>query len=379
MIVDTSQKSRVAGVAQRASTQDAEGANSIRVADFFCGSGGTSAGLRSAGMEIRLGLDNDPEAGATYQLNFPEAAFLETDIGAVAASQVSRSVGDGEGALLVAACAPCQPYSNFSRADGRDPRRTLLLRLVPILEEMKPDYVLVENVPGMKAAAPAGTFNRFRKALRRLGFHMSVSVVDCRNYGVPQRRRRLVLIASRHGPIDFPTPTHGDGLIPFATVDQWIGNLPPIASGSRHPTIPNHQASALSPLNLRRIRATPEGGNRDDWPDDLQLDCHKGYSGHSDVYGRLKRDSQAPVLTTKCTSLSNGRYGHPTQDRPISVREAANLQTFPEDFVFVGGIKSTTRQVGNAVPVLLSERMGDAIVNHWKQVRMNRNQDSATP
>ncbi len=344
--------------------------NAIRVADFFCGCGGTSAGLREAGMEICLGVDVDAEASATYRANFPAAHFLEADVAQLDPSAVAELVEPGEGPLLVAACAPCQPYSTFAARQNKDPRRTLLLKLVPILERLQPDFVLVENVPGMKAPAPASTYNRFCKALGRMGFEMAESVVDCRDYGVPQRRRRLVLVASRHGLVAIPPPTHGVGkdLLPHSTVGDWIGDLPPIGFGEAHPDVPNHQASDLSPLNLRRLRATPEGGNRSDWPEDLQLDCHKSHTGHSDVYGRLRSDGQAPVLTTKCTSISNGRYGHPTQDRPISVREAASLQTFPRDFLFVGGIKSATRQVGNAVPVLLSQRVGEAIALHWAGV-----------
>jgi DNA (cytosine-5)-methyltransferase 1 len=140
--------------------------------------------------------------------------------------------------------------------------------------------------------------------------------------------------------------------------------LPPIQAGEVHPDVPNHRASALTPLNLQRLQATPPGGTRADWPEELTLKCHQNHRGHSDVYGRMRADSQAPVLTTKCTSISNGRFGHPYQDRPISVREAACLQTFPQDFVFEGSIKSSTRQVGNAVPVLLAQRMGMAFRSH---------------
>jgi DNA (cytosine-5)-methyltransferase 1 len=318
-------------------------------------------------MEIVFGLDIDPGASKTYRANFTEADFMEADIASVDPVEVARRVGSGDGPLLVSACAPCQPYSTFSTRGRRDPRRSLLLRLLPILEQLRPDYVLIENVPGLKSErAPAGTFNRFCKALRTLGFDVTSGVVDCQGYGVPQRRRRLVVIASRHGEISIPDPTHGrgSGLLPFSTVGDWISDLPPIAAGEVHPTVPNHQASALTDVNLRRIRATPKGGGRADWPAELRLACHDYHTGHSDVYGRMQADAPAPVLTTKCTSLSNGRFGHPTQDRPISVREAACLQTFPQDFVFVGGIKSATRQVGNAVPVLLSQRLGEAFVGH---------------
>lgn len=339
----------------------------FRAADFFCGCGGTSAGLRAAGIDIVLGLDIDPEASKTYRANFAEADFLECDIASVDPAEIARRVGTGAGPLLVSACAPCQPYSTFSARGPLDPRRSLLLRLLPILVHLQPDYVLIENVPGLKSErARAGTFNRFCKALRGLGFDVTSGVVDCQTYGVPQRRRRLVVMASRHGRVSIPEPTHGSsaGLLPVSTVGEWIGDLPPISAGESHPTVPNHQASVLTEINLRRIRATPEGGGRADWPAELRLVCHKDHEGHSDVYGRMRANAPAPVLTTKCTSLSNGRFGHPIQDRPISVREAACLQTFPRDFIFVGGIKSATRQVGNAVPVLLSQRLGEAFVRH---------------
>lgn len=318
-------------------------------------------------MEIVFGLDINPEASRTYRANFEEAAFVMSDIASTDPAEIARLVGRGEGPLLVSACAPCQPYSTFSAGARRDSRRSLLLRLLPILDLLQPDYVLIENVPGLKnERAPAGTFNRFCKALRTLGFHVTYGIVDCQGYGVPQRRRRLVVMASRHGRISIPPRTHGSrsGLMPVSTVGEWIGDLPPIAAGELHPTVPNHQASALTEINLRRIRATPTGGGRTDWPAELRLACHDDHSGHSDVYGRMRADAPAPVLTTKCTSLSNGRFGHPTQDRPISVREAACLQTFPRDFILVGGIKSATRQVGNAVPVLLSQRLGEAFVRH---------------
>ena len=158
---------------------------------------------------------------------------------------------------------------------------------------------------------------------------------------------------------------------------DWISHLPPLEHGEIHATVPNHQAAKLTDLNLRRIRATPPGGGRLDWPEDLRLDCHADHRGHSDVYGRMRWDATAPVLTTKCTSISNGRYGHPHQDRPISVREAASLQTFAEDFVFTGRIKSATRQVGNAVPVLLAQVMGDAILDHVAAYETRS--DSAAP
>ncbi len=338
----------------------------IRVADFFSGCGGTSAGLRAAGMQIIFGLDFEPSAAATFRRNFPDAVFLEKDIRLVEPEVVAAAI-QGDGPLLVAACAPCQPFSSFvHRKAVPSSRRSLLLRLLPILELTNPEYVMIENVPGLDTRAPAGTFNRFCKALRGLGFHINWGVVDCQSYGVPQRRRRLVLLGSRLGPVEIPKPTHGCGpsLKPKSTVREWIADLPALNAGDTDPAVPNHTASALTELNRRRLLASRPGGNRLDWPEDLWLDCHVGHRGHSDVYGRMSWDAPSPALTTKCTSLSNGRFGHPDQDRPISVREAACLQTFPRDFVFVGGIKSATRQVGNAVPVLLAQTMGEYVGIH---------------
>jgi DNA (cytosine-5)-methyltransferase 1 len=319
-------------------------------------------------MAILGGLDLDREAAATYRLNFPDAGFIERDIRAVEPAEVRDAITRSPGSrLLVSACAPCQPYTNFHRkSSARGEQRTLLLRLLPFIDELAPEFVFVENVPGLQKVPGASTFNRFVAALRRRGFYITWKVVDCRDYGVPQRRRRLVLLASVLGELAVPAPTHGHvpGLMRPSTVKDWIGHLPAISDGEAHAEVPNHQAAKLTELNQRRIRETPPGGGRRDWPEVLRLECHQGHRGHSDVYGRMSWDEAAPVLTTKCTSLSNGRYGHPEQDRPISVREAAALQTFPDSFCFAGKIKSATRQVGNAVPVLLAQAVGDAIVSH---------------
>ncbi len=343
----------------------------IQALDFFCGCGGTSAGLQAAGIEILAGLDMEPTAAATYRANFPTAAFIERDIRSVTPFEVSTLLDRVPGTrLLISACAPCQPYTNFHRKSARrTEQRTLLLRLLPFIDDLCPDFVFVENVPGLQKVSGGSTFNRFVAALRRRDFHVSWDVVDCRSYGVPQRRRRLILLASRLGTLRVPPATHGvgPGLLAPSSVRDWIAHFPPISHGERHPAVPNHQASKLTELNLRRLRATPTGGGRTDWPKELRLDCHREHGGHSDVYGRLSWDGAAPVLTTKCTSISNGRYGHPVQDRPISVREAAALQTFPDDFKFVGGIKSATRQVGNALPVLLAKAVGEALLAHSRQ------------
>ncbi|MGO7589972.1 DNA cytosine methyltransferase [Rhizobium leguminosarum] len=343
----------------------------INVVDFFCGCGGTSAGLRAAGMKIVAGIDNDIEAGATYAANFPDAEFLLKDIRAFEPSELGKLLFGLPGKTLFAACAPCQPFTKqHTHKKADDTRRELLDHFHKFVEELSPDFVLLENVPGLqKIAHTEGPLGRFLALLKDRGYSFDVKVVSSHDYGVPQIRKRLVLIASRLGAISVPEATHGVAAgRPHSTVWEWIGDLPSIQAGEADETVPDHRAAKLSELNLRRITQTPVNGGRRDWPDDLTLRCHEGHSGHSDVYGRMAKDRPASALSTRCISLSNGRYGHPTQDRAISVREAARLQTFPDDFRFFGSMTSMARQIGNAVPVKLAEAMGSAVNAHLSKV-----------
>jgi len=203
--------------------------STIEVVDFFCGCGGTSAGLKAAGMKILGGLDLDAGAAATYRANFDGVAFFDKDIRHVAPAEVADGIKRTEGAsLLLSACAPCQPYTSFHRKSStRKEERTLLLRLLPFVDHLRPDYIFVENVPGFHKVKCASTFNRFVAGLKRRGFHVDWEIVDCRGYGVPQRRRRLVLLASSRGEIQVPLPTHGTGpgLAPFTTVRDGLSTF----------------------------------------------------------------------------------------------------------------------------------------------------------
>jgi len=344
----------------------------IQVADFFSGCGGTSAGLRQAGMQIVLGIDADPDAAATFQLNFPEAHFIQKDIRLVRTRDL-KCYFDPACPVLFSACAPCQPFSKQNRAKRRaDVRASLLDELHRFVRHLKPDYIFLENVPGIqRVRSRRGPLARFLRLLATLGYNVNCQVVDFLDYGVPQTRRRFVLSASRSGNVCLPRPTHGTrhGNTPRSTVWEWIGDLPAIPAGGKSENIPNHEAAALSPLNLRRIASTPEGGDRRDWPDALVLDCHQGHEGHTDVYGRLHKDRPASTLTTRCISYSNGRFGHPTQHRALSVREAASLQTFPRDFLFVGSLAAMAIQIGNAVPVLFARKFGESTLDHAESSR----------
>jgi DNA (cytosine-5)-methyltransferase 1 len=336
----------------------------ITVVDFFSGCGGTSLGLRGAGMKIAAGIDNDPDSAGTFRLNFPEAEFVEKDIRKVATGEI-RQVMPHEGKVLFSGCAPCQPFSKQNRLRrGDDPRRELLGEFQRFVVELLPDYVLVENVPGMQNVSGDGVFHEFVKTLkkRKNGYKVTWGVLPALSFGVPQTRKRLVLLASRSGSLSLPEPTHSTGGLPTATVRDYISDLPALHAGETDAEDSDHAAMDLSALNLRRIAATAEGGGRETWSADLQLDCHKGHAGHSDVYGRLAWDRPASAITTRCLSYSNGRFGHPEQDRALSLREAACLQTFPRSFRFAGSLLSKGRQVGNAVPPLMAKAIGQAIM-----------------
>ena len=346
----------------------------IDVADFFCGCGGTSAGLRNAGLNILLGIDNDFDSGTTFAKNFPEAAFILKDIRLLQPCDLKRYFAKIRSRpLLFSACAPCQPFTRQrTMKPGEDGRSSLLDETHRFVRVFRPEYIFVENVAGLQNVKPEeGPLGRFNGLLEELGYSSYSGVLRAQDYGVPQYRRRFVLLASLFGDLVWPPGrTHGPGSSnpKFETVWDWIGSLPPIEAGEAHADIDSHRAANLSSMNLERIAVTPPGGGRHDWPRELQLDCHDCHTGHTDVYGRLHKDRPASALTTRCISLSNGRYGHPIQNRAISAREAARLQTFCDEFVFGGSLTSKARQIGNAVPVRFAEAFGKHVVRHYTEV-----------
>ena len=328
-------------------------------------------------MDIVFALDNDPDARRTFLANFPSVLFEPTNIRKVSVDSI-RSLVDAErpNPILFCGCAPCQPFTkqNTQRQDQKeDDRLPLLSFFAKFIETCNPDIVFVENVPGLQNFSDrTQPFGGFLETLKSSGYYGAHEPVSLMKYGVPQSRRRLVLLASRHGPVTLPPKTNGPGTEnpQYETVKDWIGDLPPIAAGEEHGSVPNHRAAGLSCQNLARIRATPEGGGHRDWPEELRLACHKKFTGYSDVYGRMSWHTPASGLTTRCISYSNGRFGHPEQDRAISVREAACLQTFPSDFLFEGSLSSMSRQIGNAVPVRLATIVGRHIIQHLKEARV---------
>ncbi len=334
--------------------------------DFFSGAGGLTRGLLNAGVSVIAGLDANPDCQKTFEANNAPARFITTDIRRLKAADVKKLVkGVDRKDLLFAACAPCQPFSKQRVQRRNSAAKTLLGSFSNLVFAIKPGHVLVENVPGLAKVRGESTYRRFRKMLINAGYKVSERIIDAKHFGVPQTRRRLVVFASRYFDPSLPEPTHGPEKRAYATVRDAIAKFPPLTAGACAKTVPNHRASALSPLNLERIKNTPKnGGDRRSWPKRLRLLCHAdGYSGHTDVYGRMWWNRPAPALTGRCDSLSNGRYGHPRQNRAISLREAAALQSFPDNYVFYGPSKnSIALQIGNAVPVKMAERLGRHIL-----------------
>jgi len=344
----------------------------LKVIDFFSGCGGASEGLRQAGFDVVLGLDFDKDAAASYRANFPEAEFIEGDIRQVSEHDVVKLVREKnpqQEPLLLAACAPCQPFSRQNKFQSEDDvRRTLLDETYRFIRELKPEYIIIENVPGIQNVDESkdGPYKRFLEFIQSIGYQYTSFIAKSEKYGVPQKRKRFVLIASRLGQVDIPPETHGVGLEPYKTVRDFIAQLPPIEAGVTHPDDHLHVSQTLKEKNLLRIKNTPEGGDRRNWPESLVNECHKDYTGHMDTYGRMKWDLPAPTLTTKCHSYSNGRFGHPdtSQNRAITLREASRLQTFPPNFIFNGNMGSRAKQIGNAVPCEMARQFGLWIIEH---------------
>ena len=336
----------------------------MNAVDFFCGGGGMTKGLRNAGINVLFGLDLNPACQTTYENN-NHIPYLNRDISKTTGGQLLEeypALTDNDNLLLVG-CAPCQPFSSQRHADYEHVAVNLLDEFGRIVEELMPAHVLIENVPGIEQRG-ASVLTRFLNRLTRLEYNYEYRILNAKNFGVPQNRRRLILVASRLIMPVFPEATHGDGLLPYVTVRDTIHNYPVLAAGENNKELANHRAAGLSPLNMQRIVATPhDGGGRMDWPPNLMLECHtNGYNGHTDVYGRMSWNSVSPTLTSKCFSISNGRFGHPEQNRAISLREAAALQSFDDTYVFEGSIQEVGKQIGNAVPVLLAQRIGERLL-----------------
>lgn len=349
----------------------------IKAIDLFCGAGGLTHGLINAGIEVVAGYDLDPACKWPYEKNNHGAKFFHKNVSDVTTEELNELFGDAEIKLL-AGCAPCQPFSNYSlgKTDETDARWSMLDEFSRLVEGVMPDLVTMENVPQL---IKHDIFTNFKNRLEVLGYHVSVEVVACAQYGIPQNRRRLVLLGSLLGDNIGVRPVDPELDIP-KTVMQAIGNMPPINAGETYPEDKLHTSSKLNSVNLARIRSSLPGGSWKDWDENLVADCHKEESGATfgSVYGRMEWDKPSPTITTQFYGFGNGRFGHPEQDRALSIREGAILQSFPRDYSFAPSDQKPQtsiigRLIGNAVPVKLGQVIGESINLHVGNVMGNVN------
>ena len=341
----------------------------IGAVDLFCGIGGLTYGLQKSGITVFAGIDLDPSCEYAYVEN-NHSRFINEGVEDVQGTEIQNLLRTCDIKVLVG-CAPCQPFSNHQR-DKQNRKKYrywgLLNEYARIITEVRPQIVSMENVPQLQNET---IFNTFVAVLRKLKYHITYDVVNASDYGVPQRRRRLILLASRLGKIKLIGPSHTTGKV---VVEDVLRRLPPLAAGETDQTDYLHCASALSDINLTRIQASRPGGTWKDWPEELRLDCHKAQTGKTyvSVYGRMKWNDVAPTITTQFFNYGTGRFGHPEQDRAITLREGAILQSFPMNYKFLSGgdtvfVKRTARHIGNAVPPRLGEIVGESILQHVRE------------
>jgi DNA (cytosine-5)-methyltransferase 1 len=354
--------------------------------DLFCGAGGLSEGFRQAGVQVLVGQDMDEVAGATFTATHPEAKFLGGPIQKISPDAILTAAGARPGEVdAIVGGPPCQGYSvyNHQRGEG-DPRAGLFRDYLRIVAAIRPRWLVMENVTGITSIAGGAIVREIFQGMNSLGYRAEMQILRAENFGIPQERRRIVIIATRTGaPISFPNPTHGPGLLPYVTMWDAISDLPPLLNGEKvgslpyasvpangyqrvmrgnNTTVENHSAPRLAPVNEERMRHIPPGGSWRDIPFDLLPAGMRRAkrSDHTKRYGRPRKTDLACTILTKC-DVHWGAYIHPVQDRAISVREAARLQSFPDSFVFHGSRTDQYIQVGNAVPPLLGYSIAYAI------------------
>lgn len=345
----------------------------INAIDLFCGTGGLSLGLQDAGVNVKAGVDCEIKCQHPYSHNIG-ATFLHRSVTEVSGVELEEYWPDG-GVRLLAGCAPCQPFSSQRRghAPEKDKNWPLLRSFGRLVEETLPELVTMENVPRLLNNS---MFTEFVETLERTGYHVVYGVLYGPDFGLAQTRKRLILLASRLGPISMPTPTHSKE--EYVGAMEVIGKLPPLRDGEHDPHDDLHFCRKLSEINLQRARHSLPGGTWRDWPEKLLAECQKRDTTTSfgSFYGRMRADEPAPTITTQCYNTGAGRFTHPTQDRGLSLREAALLQGFPPSFVFTSPDEPITlthvgRLIGNAVPPAFGKAVGQAFIHHLEDMARN--------
>ena len=345
---------------------------SVVAVDLFCGAGGLTHGLIAGGIPVKAGYDIDPVCRFPYEHN-NNAQYIEKCITEITGEEINRHYPD-RGVKILAGCAPCQPFSKYSHGLPIDNKKwSLLDSFGRLTKESSPDIVTMENVPQLIRHS---IFEKFVTTLKEQNYNVFYEIVYCPDYGIPQNRSRLVLLASRFDEISLIPPTHTDDKIKV-TVRYAIEKLNPIKAGETDKEDFLHHSRNLSKKNLQRIKHSKPGGTWRDWPENLRAKCHIKKSGitYPSVYGRMEWDKPAPTVTTQFFGYGNGRFGHPEQDRALSLREGALLQTFPETYKFMpdGSELSGSvigKMIGNAVPVKLGEVVAKSIITHLKKLNI---------
>lgn len=294
------------------------------VIDLFCGVGGLSHGFIQEDFNVLAGIDIDETCRFAFEEN-NKSEFIAKSITDISAQEINRIYGENTDLKILVGCAPCQNFSSymFKDKDKDSNKWKLLYEFSRLINEVQPDIVSMENVAQLINFKKAPVFEDFVSNLKSLGYYVHYEVVNCPDYGIPQNRKRLILLASKFGEIKLIPKTHNRDS--YVTVKDAIGELPFIKDGEKDINDPIHFSRKLTPKNKKRIEATPYGGSWKDWNEDLRLECHKKETGKSfpSVYGRMVWEKPSPTMTTQCIGYGNGRFGHPVQDRAISLREAA--------------------------------------------------------
>lgn len=335
--------------------------------DLYSGCGGVTQGFKNKGYRVLSAVEWDETVAQTYRVNHPEVVMYAKDIRKVDPIEMMQDCNLQAGELTVlSVCAPCQPFSRQTRRSEEDDRTKLVLEMIRFVQALQPQFAIMENVPGLNQGKNKEVLDELVNSLRyELGYTvLQPMVVDAVNYGVPQFRKRLILLCSRNDAIlSIPETTHAPrkeakllGKAKWRTVQDAFEGISRLASGQKSKFDPLHQARNHGQLNLERMKHIPKnGGSRRSLPEHLQLTCHKNSAGHNDVYGRMDFRKPSNTLTTGCTNFTKGRFAHPRANRAITPREAARLQTFPDTYHFVGNYDQISTQIGNAVPVALAE------------------------
>ena len=342
------------------------------VVDVFCGAGGLTHGFVRQGFNVVAGIDNDIDCKYPYEHN-NGTKFIHKSICDIEPDEINALYLPDQPKILVG-CAPCQPFSSYTHKLEYQDKWDLVIKFAELILEIKPDVFSMENVPSLVTYKGGSVFKDFFEMLEP-HYRKDIwwQIVHTPNFGVPQIRKRLVVLGSRLGPIKLIEKTRDPS--EFETVEDTIGNLPPIKAGEVCKQDPLHRSQGLSQLNLERIRQSIPGGTWRDWDEDLLAPCHRKATGstYSSVYGRMRADKPSPTITTQACSFGTGRFGHPSQDRALSLREMALLQTFPKEYAFldfeesVCSFKQIGKLIGNAVPVLLAERIAESIERHLEK------------